>query len=161
MMVRSERHGDATTIASIITQAFGRADEARLVARLRADGTAAISLVAVFGGDLVGHVMLSPMSAPFPALGLAPLSVLPIHQCMGIGTALVEAGLKQAKEQGWDGVFVLGDPHYYERFGFCASLARGFSSPYAGPHFMALSLGGDLPATIGEVFYASTFGDLV
>lgn len=73
--VRSARAGDDEAIDDVIVRAFGRHDEAQLVAQLRRDGDAAISLVAVADEAVIGHVLLSPMSAPFRALGLAPLSV--------------------------------------------------------------------------------------
>jgi putative acetyltransferase len=36
---------------------------------------------------------------------------------------LIEAGLTEAAAQGWEAVFVLGDPAYYGRFGFAAAPA--------------------------------------
>jgi putative acetyltransferase len=73
---------------------------------------------------------------------------------------LVDESLKQAREQEWEAVFVLGDPAYYQRFGFRVDLARGFSSPYAGPHFMALSLGARLRISGGRIDYAPAFASL-
>jgi putative acetyltransferase len=99
------------------------------------------------------------MSAPFHALGLAPLSVLPQWQRRGIGSALIEAALQRARAQECRAIFVLGDPDYYGRFGFRTDLAAGFSSPYAGPHFMVLSLGGPLPLVSGRVEYAGAFAN--
>jgi putative acetyltransferase len=158
--IRPEHPGDAAALSAVIAQAFGRADEARLVAKLRADGDAVISRVAVADETIVGHVLFSRMDAPFRALGLAPLSVAPRYQCQGLGRALVEAGLAEARLRGWDGVFVLGDPAYYGRFGFRADLASGFASLYAGPHFMARALGAGLPVLHGRVDYAPAFAGL-
>lgn len=154
MNIRTENQGDEPAIATVVERAFERPDEARVVRQLQADGDAVISLVAVVESAIVGHVMLSRMGAPFRALGLAPVSVLPAHQSKGIGRSLVEEGLKQAREQGWEAVFVFGNPAYYGRFGFRVDLAQGFSSPYVGPHFMVLSLGGSLPTSIGRIDYA-------
>ena len=155
MFIRNETIADIVNIAAVIERAFGRADEARLVERLRNDGDAAISLVATSGDAVVGHVLLSPMSAPFHALGLAPLSILPQWQRCGIGSALVKSAIQRARE--CRAIFVLGDPDYYGRFGFRADIAAGFSSPYAGPHFMVLPLGGALPVASGRVEYAAAF----
>jgi putative acetyltransferase len=160
MIIRAEQREDAAAVAIVVERAFGQADEARLVDRLRADGDAVISLVAIVEDIVAGHVMLSRMAAPFRALGLAPVSVSPDYQRSGIGRALVEAGLKQARERGWQAVFVLGDPAYYERFGFRLDLAQGFSSPYAGAHFMVLPLGAELPARRGRIDYAPAFASL-
>jgi putative acetyltransferase len=51
----------------------------------------------------------------------------------------------------------LGDGAFYGRFGFRPELAAGFGTPYAGPHFMALALNGELPAKDGPVDYAPAF----
>jgi putative acetyltransferase len=67
---------------------------------------------------------------------------------------MIRAGLKQAADAGWEGVFVLGDPRYYRRFGFSIDHARGFESPYSGAHFMLLIFNGDRPLAVGKVDYA-------
>jgi len=160
MTIRPELPYEQIVIARVIEQAFRRTDEARLVERLRSEGDAVISLVAAAETELVGHVMLSRMEAPFRALALAPAAVIPIRQGTGIGTALIMEALKQATDAGWEGVFVLGHPAFYERFGFRLDLARSFSSPYAGPHFMGLALGRPLPATQGRLVHAPAFAGL-
>jgi putative acetyltransferase len=160
MIVREENENDAAAVCSVVEEAFAQRDEALLVDRIRQDDDAVISLVAEVDNAVVGHVMLSPMSAPFRALGLAPLSVLPGHQNQGIGAALTTAAIARAMADGWTAIFVLGDAAYYGRFGFRADLAAGFSSPYAGPHFMVLPLGDTLDAMSGKVDYAPAFGTL-
>ncbi len=124
---------------------------------IRADGDNVFSLVACEDDTILGHVMFSRMKAPFKALGLAPVSVMPERQRTGIGADLIAAGLRCAREEGWQGVFVLGEPDYYRRFGFDASLAAGFASPYAGSYLMALALTGSLPALSGDIEYAPAF----
>ena len=160
MTIRDEAPADRAGIRALVMAAFGGRQEADLVDRLRAEGDAEIALVAVDGARIVGHVLFSPMTAPFRALGLAPVSVLPDRQGRGIGASLIRAGLERAAPGGWQGVFVLGEPAYYRRFGFDPALASGFASPYAGPYLMALALGGSLPATAGKVDYAPAFGTL-
>jgi len=158
--IRGETPGDIRPIHDLVTAAFGRDEESRLVDRLRADGDAAISLVACEGDELVGHILFSPMRAPFRALGLAPVSVLPRRQRSGIGSALIRAGLARAEAERWQGVFVLGEPAFYRRFGFDPDLAAGFDCPYAGPYLMATALGGRLPAANGRLAYAPAFAAL-
>jgi putative acetyltransferase len=157
VLIRDEEPADIPAIRKIVEEAFLQPAEARLVDRLRADGEAAISAVAVDTGQVVGHIMFSRMSAPFRTLGLAPVAVKPSSQGTGIGSQLIRWGLDRAKANKWQCVFVLGDPKYYERFGFSVELAGGFESPYAGEHFMALALNGALPATSGTVEYAAAF----
>jgi putative acetyltransferase len=159
MIIRTEKPDDFLAVENVVERAFGRIDEARLVARLRADGDSVFSLVSVAGSLIVGHVTFSRMVAPFRSLALAPLCVAPEFQRRGIGRSLVEEGLKQAKHQQWDAVFVLGGPDYYQRFGFSVDLAQGFSSPYAGPHFMALSLSGR-SLSGGKLEHARAFASL-
>lgn len=161
MFIRHETDPDRSLIYAIHAAVFPSDAEAQLVDCLRADGDLILSLVCESGGAMDGHIAFSQMRAPFRALGLAPLSVLPARQRAGIGSALIREGLSCARAQGWEGVFVLGDNAYYERFGFRAALAKDFSCRFAGPHFMALSLnGGSLPAREGDVAYAPAFDAL-
>jgi putative acetyltransferase len=157
MIIRSETPADYAAIRSIVTEAFAGEIEADLIDALRADGDSVISLVAEEGEGIAGHVLFSRMDAPFRALGLGPVAVLPARQRSGIGAALIRAGIEEARRQGWQGVFVLGDPAYYKRFGFDPALAVGFDCVYAGPYLMALPLGETLPAEAGRVTYAPAF----
>ena len=141
--------------------AFPTPAEADLVDQLRLDGDAIISLVAVDGNDVMGHVLFSTMTAPFKALGLAPVSVESGMRRRGIAARLIEEGIRDAKSAGWEAIFVLGDPAYYQRFGFSAKEAELFNSPYAGPYLMVLALNeGGLPASSGRVEYAPAFAAL-
>ncbi len=119
-----------------------------------------ISLVAVEADRVVGHILFTRLGAPFPALALAPLAVVPERQRRGIGSRLIRTGLDAAAQGGWRGVFVLGEPGYYGRFGFDGALASGFGSRYAGPCHMALALGGALPARAGRIDYPPAFARL-
>lgn len=149
MIIRDEQLADCEAIHELVAAAFQRPDEAVLIDRLRSDGACVISLVAVEGDEIVGHVLFSRLVAAFRALGLGPVSVKPNRQRVGIGSQLVRMGLDQAREGGWQGVFVLGDPKFYSRFGFDPDLAGDFTCRYSGPHLMALALGGELPTREG------------
>lgn len=144
---------------AVVNAAFGQYDEADLVQGLRRAGDAAIALVAERDGQVVGHILLSPMREPERCLGLAPVSVAPDFQGQGIGATLIRAGIEQARCDGWRGVFVLGHADYYPRFGFSPQAARGFASPFAGPHFMFLPLIADAPSE-GRARYAAAFGEV-
>ena len=160
MIIRKEEPSDRAAVHAVVRAAFGRTSEAMLVDRLRADGDSVVSLVAVDDASVVGHVMLSKMKASFQALGLAPVSVHPDRQKYGVGTSLVLEALTQARQGRFEAVFVLGDPLFYGRFGFRSEPASGFTSPYAGPHFMVLPLKSALAATTGTIDYASAFAAL-
>ena len=158
MIIRAESPDDYTEIRKLHLTAFPGPGEANLVDRLRADGDAIISLVATKNDALVGHVMFSRMSAPFKALGLAPVAVLPDWRRKGIAARLIEDGIKWARKDDWAAIFVLGKPGYYQRFGFSVAKAENFESPYAGPYLMALALqDNNLPAHSGRIDYAPAF----
>ncbi|HYI82896.1 MAG TPA: hypothetical protein VEX11_06760 [Acetobacteraceae bacterium] len=55
---------------------------------------------------------------------------------------------------------MLGDPAYYGRFGFSADAARGYASPCAGEHFLALPLGPEPPPGVGAVVHPAPFAAL-
>jgi putative acetyltransferase len=161
MNLRDESSSDHEAIRKLHLTSFPGPGEADLVDRLRRDGDAVISLAAIEGRVLSGHVVFSKMAAPFRALGLGPVAVLPDRRRRGIAAALIQEGLKRASCEGWAGIFVLGDANYYRRFGFEAKHADGFESPYAGPHFMALPLNSDeLPLMSGRIDYAPAFSAL-
>lgn len=157
LRIRAARDSDYAAIGHLLRNAFGQDGEARLVEALRADGDVVIELVAADGGAIVGHVLLSRMRAQFRALGLAPLAVAPARQREGIGAALVGAAIERARVAKWDGIFLLGEPAYYVRFGFRADAARAFENPYAGSHFMLLPLVSPLPAASGAIEYPAAF----
>lgn len=163
---RLETPADCTAIDRVQQAAFGREDEAALVDQLRASGDARLSLVAELDGTLVGHVLYSRLTIvegdrQIEALALAPLAVLPEQQRRGIGTELVRRSLSHCRDEGHAIVLVLGNPAYYERFGFRADAARHLQSPYAGEHFQGLELQpGALQRATGEVRYAAPFSAL-
>jgi putative acetyltransferase len=160
MIIRDARREDGPAIRELVTRAFGREEEAALVDGLVRDRDAEISLVVETQGVLVGHVLLSRMTAPFRALALAPVSVAPPHQRRGVGSALIREAIDAARVDGWQAIFVLGAPAYYTRFGFDPALAAGFASRYSGPAFMALGLQAPLPTLTGEIRHARAFTDL-
>ncbi|XSC43909.1 GNAT family N-acetyltransferase [Bradyrhizobium sp. RDT10] len=161
MIIRSEAPGDLATIRVVEEVAFGRSAEARLVDDLRTAGDSVFSLVAVDGDTVVGHALFSRMKAPFPALALGPVAVLPGRQRMGIGARLIREGIARSEAAGWLGIFVLGDPAFYRRFGFDVGKASGFITPYAGPHLMVLPIGrNELPTDTGIIEHAAAFAKL-
>lgn len=145
---RLSRYGCCTDLST-----FGRLSEAELVGALREAGDSIVSLVADDDGQIIGHVLLSKMDAPFPALALAPVSVIPPRQRSGIGSALIEteAGLPSLF---WAIRTITN--------GSALTMRRpaGFTSPYAGRHFMVLKLSPSLPATTGVLRHAPAFAAL-
>jgi putative acetyltransferase len=94
LTIRPERDGDAEAIRAVTAAAFPSADEANLVDALRHQRAAIVSLVAAAEGEVVGHILFSPVTLDgghMGILGLAPMAVSPDRQRQGIGSALVRA----------------------------------------------------------------------
>lgn len=157
--VRPETAGDADAVRAVHVAAFPTPLEARLVDALRAAGKAVISLVAELDDAVVGHVLFSPVSVARGArrgLGLAPVAVLPRVQRRGVGSRLIGAGLAAAAALGQDFVVVLGEPDYYQRFGFATASRFGLLNAYGvDAPFMALAVHADgFEGVSGLVSYA-------
>jgi len=75
MIIRDETASDRRAVYEVVSAAFKQSPEAELVEALSGNGDMMISLVAEHEQHLIGHIALSKMEAPFPALALAPLSV--------------------------------------------------------------------------------------
>jgi putative acetyltransferase len=163
--IRTEKPGDAPAVREVNRLAFGREDEARLVDDLRSGTHARISLVAKREDKIIGHVMFSVLSietehGSVEALALAPMAVVPEVQGQGVGSALVQEGLRRCVGLGHSIVIVLGDPEYYSRFGLSSTLARKLRSRYSGEAFMAVELTPRaLNGVEGDVRYPPPFED--
>ncbi len=138
--IRPETPDDYAAIHEVNRSAFGRESEALLVDALRQspDFIPELSLVAERDGRVVGHVLFSRIAirtgrGSVPALGLAPMAVLPEHQRSGIGSMLVRHGLEACRRLGHRLVIVVGHPDYYPRFGFRPARPRGLEPPFDVP----------------------------
>lgn len=161
-VIRDERPTDINAITHLTEAAFATAPhtshtEHFIVAALRRAGQLSISLVALEGDDLVGHVAVSPVtltSGDSGWYGLGPISVRPDRQGRGIGSALMVEAIKRLGAIGSAGCVLLGDPAYYARFGFkaCEQLVLpGVPAEY----FQALPMADGIPAA--EVSYHTAF----
>ena len=159
--IRDETPADAAAISALVTEAFAGAahssgTEAAIVEKLRDTDALTVSLLAVDGEILLGHVAISPVSIAGSNgwYGLGPVSVRPENQRNGIGSALIRAALQRIEAMGADGCVVVGEPDYYGRFGFVhrAAITLGEVPP---PYLQALAFRGTLPT--GEVHYHPAF----
>ena len=164
MLIRPEEASDVEWIREVNVRAFETRAEADLVDTLRTDARPLISLVAQQDGEIVGHIMFSPVSlsghADLRVMGLAPMAVLPSRQRQGVGTALVREGIQRCRANGADAVVVLGYADYYPRFGFLPASRWGIRSEYDVPDdvFMALELkDGCLTGRSGTIRYHRAF----
>lgn len=62
IVVRPVLPDDYGTVFMVHASAFPTPDEARLVAAIRAAGRATVSLVAELDGQVVGHILFSPVT---------------------------------------------------------------------------------------------------
>ena len=126
MIIRDETESDVQAITDVTIAAFAdhpisRQTEQFIITALRAAGALTISLVAEIDGAVVGHIAFSPVTISDGSsdwYGLGPISVVPERQRQGIGKALMNEGLARLKALGAKGCILVGDPAYYEPFGF-------------------------------------------
>jgi putative acetyltransferase len=91
------------------------------------------------------------------------MAVLPARQRHGIGSALVNEGLKQCRQLGFSAVVVLGHAEYYPRFGFTPASRFGLGCEYDVPDdvFMVLELEqGALNGKAGTIHYHPAFASV-
>lgn len=62
-------------------------------------------------------------------VAIGPICVLPQFQKLGIGSMLIEQVKKAAKDQGYKGLVLYGDPSYYHRFGFVDAKVYFITTP--------------------------------
>lgn len=162
--VRPDCDDDRNAIRGVHRAAFNSDVEANLVDALRAGGHVVASLVAEVDEGIVGHILFSRVTIEVAggtadALSLAPMAVVPPFQGQGVGSRLVEEGLKVCRASGHRSVFVLGHPDFYPRFGFSAERARSIASVFGGgTAWMALELmPGALDGLQGRVVYSPPF----
>ena len=129
----AERPQDAAPRDQLLDLAFGPERARRTVYRLR-DGVAVaqgLSFAALEDGAFGGSLRFWPVrlaGAASPIL-LGPLAVDPARRGQAVGVALVRRGLREAKALDHDIVLVVGDPHYYRRFGFAAAAPYDLTLP--------------------------------
>ena len=121
LTIRAESPDDDAAIERLHERTFGPGRYARTAFRIR-EGRAhllTLSFTARIGTLLVGSVRLTPVRiGAVSALLLGPLTVEPPFRSHGIGRALIERALKDARTQGHKLVFLVGDEPYYGRVGF-------------------------------------------
>ncbi|KAB0680023.1 GNAT family N-acetyltransferase [Aureimonas leprariae] len=127
--------GDAAAREALLDLAMGanrrrKSSEAIRRGRLPAEG---LSFAATDeAGTLVGTVRLWNVAAGDdgrPALLLGPLAVAPTHAGLGVGSRLMRRAVAKAAWLGHAAILLVGDPEYYERFGFAAAPAADLAMP--------------------------------
>jgi predicted N-acetyltransferase YhbS len=119
--IAPERPNDAQAIERLHERTFGPGRFVLTAYRLRehVDHRLDLSFTARIGTLLVGSVRQLPICiGETPALLLGPLTVEPPFRSHGIGRALIERALAEAKAKGIRLVVLVGDEPYYGKLGF-------------------------------------------
>ncbi|MFA5849880.1 MAG: N-acetyltransferase [Bacteroidales bacterium] len=150
--IRQETISDFKQVFDLTERAFEKLEisdhtEQFLVERLRNSSVFVpeLSLVAEYENKIVGHILLTKLKIingkeEFQSLALAPVSVLPEYQNMGIGSKLIEAAHIKAREAGYKSVMLVGHPHYYPRFGYKKSSDFGIRQSFEAPDECCLAI---------------------
>jgi putative acetyltransferase len=164
MLIRSETAADEDAIRDVNVEAFrvhpfSRQTEHLIVGALRDAGALDVSLVAEADGVVIGHIAFSAATIGteegWSLLG--PVAVLPRWQREGVGSKLVEAGLREIRKRGSLGCVLVGDPGFYARFGF----RQVPGVRYAGvpdEYVLVLPFGTNLPAGVVHAHAAFSVG---
>jgi predicted N-acetyltransferase YhbS len=126
VLIRPESRNDYDAIREILIAAFAdhpysHQTEHLIVEALRAGDALTVLLVAEVDGKVVGQIAFSPVKIGGIDHGwfaLGPIAVLPAFQKQGIGKALVNDGLRAIRNLGAQGCALVGEPAFYNRFGF-------------------------------------------
>ena len=144
IVIRPETPADEPAVDDVLRDAFDSTDELVLVNELRTLDQMRLALVAELGGEVVGHVAVSPMQtarrdgdsskaaveADICAIG--PLAVLSPLQRNGIGAMLMAEAVQRLRDEGTDLIALLGDPDYYDRFRFRPASEQGLHCKFNG-----------------------------
>jgi predicted N-acetyltransferase YhbS len=121
LTVLPEKPNDADAIERLHERTFGPGRFVLSAYRLRehVDHVLDLSFTARIGTLLVGSVRQLPICiGDTPALMLGPLTVEPPFRKRGVGRALLDRALADAKKAGHRLVVLVGDEPYYSRVGF-------------------------------------------
>ncbi len=152
--IRPIKQADYAVVETITRDAFWDVyrpgcDEHWLVHRIHESGLAAaeLDLIAEHDGQIVGNAVCAPACIECAngeriadVLNLGPLTVRPFAQRQGVGRALLAEMAVRAKQRGWRAIFLMGNPAYYQRFGYLPLRSFGLSLPGRGAPNDAMAL---------------------
>jgi len=142
-----ERPRDDEAIEEMTAAAFGPDRFHKTVYRLREE-VPPIKDLCFVALDQKGRLVASIRNWPilinerWPAILLGPLSISPELRGLGYGKALMWHSMAQSRMQGHSRIILVGDPEYYNQFGFRRDLALNIQLPgwVEERRFLALEL---------------------
>jgi predicted N-acetyltransferase YhbS len=148
MMIRHERLSDIDAREALLDDAFGEARFRKSSERLREDRLPAegLSFIASEGRRVIGTARLWSVSVGngTQALLLGPVAVVEDCRSRGLGGAMVRRAIQTARKLGYGAIVLVGDPEYYNRFGFSGEKTGALWMP--GPFERHRLLGRELKA---------------
>ncbi|NLY46662.1 MAG: N-acetyltransferase [Tissierella sp.] len=169
MIIRTESKSDYNQVFKVNYEAFrNREDEPKLVEKIRNSEKfiPELSIVAEENNQILGHILLSKADVieediNHEVIVLAPIAVKPEFQNKGIGSLLIQEGLKRCKNLGYGLVLLIGHPTYYPKFGFKPARQYGLELKQfnvTDEVFMVCEvIKGELDRIKGELRYPETF----
>ena len=142
-----ERLRDADAIEEMTAAAFGPDRFHKTVYRLREDVPPIKDLCFVCidpKGRMVASIRNWPIliNGKWPSVMLGPLAIAPELRGLGYGKALMWHSMAQSRMLGHSRIILVGDPEYYNQFGFRRDLALNIQLPgwVEDRRFLALEL---------------------
>lgn len=148
IQIRHERLADIDAREALLDASFGETRYRKSSERLREDRLPAegLSFIAAEGRRVIGTARLWDVSVGNGrrALLLGPVAVAEDCRSKGLGGAMVRRAIQTARKLGHDAIVLVGDPEYYERFGFSGAKTGALWMP--GPFERRRLLGRELTA---------------
>lgn len=136
-------------IETLLDDAFGGDRRARTAYRIRAgtEAIGAMSFAALQQGALVGSLQSWPIEIAGASLVLVgPVAVAPNRQGGGIGSALMDRLIAVAPAMP---MAMIGDPDYYEHWGFTSAATGGWQVPGPVERHRLLARAAEALPTVG------------
>src|SRR5436190_21362699 len=129
-----ERPRDSQAIEDLTAAAFGPDRFHKTVYRLREDvpSLKELCFVAIDQKDrMVASIRNWPIliNGQWPAILLGPLAISPELRGLGYGKALMWHAMAQSRMLGHSRIILVGDPEYYNQFGFRRDIALNIQLP--------------------------------
>ena len=158
MKIRKVTDDNFAKVVALLRAAFPDSDyEAQLVQNLHEHGKSIHEWVCIHTNKIIAYIAFSNAynGRKVCGLHLGPLAVNPEFQQQGVGSELLRYALTQEPVKS-SPIFVLGDPLFYQRFGFTPCTMPICSFAKNNTHFLSLGNTTTTPFTVG---YEAEFGN--